>query len=145
MKSYYTNKLIKISFLLLCLMAIIINIHAMDNDEDTVTVSRVKYDTIMNENEIMQNEIARLQNLLKSRKRFREVLPTQSAQLGHPRLLHFFHNHLHVYDFSSNENKYTYLLLQNYDHAQNLVYFDHMEHFYLQYVNMSRQFYLHHR
>ena len=56
MKSYYTNKLIKISFLLLCLMAIIINIHAMDNDEDTVTVSRVKYDTIMNENEIMQNE-----------------------------------------------------------------------------------------
>ena len=82
MKSYYTNKLIKISFLLLCLMAIIINIHAMDNDEDTVTVSRVKYDTIMNENEIMQNEIARLQNLLKSRKRFREVLPTQSAQLG---------------------------------------------------------------
>jgi Ca2+-binding EF-hand superfamily protein len=63
-------------------MAIIINIHAMDNDEDTVTVSRVKYDTIMNENEIMQNEIARLQNLLKSRKRFREVLPTQSAQLG---------------------------------------------------------------
>ena len=48
-------------------MAIIINIHAMDNDEDTVTVSRVKYDTIMNENEIMQNEIARLQNLLKSR------------------------------------------------------------------------------
>ena len=68
MKSYYTNKLIKISFLLLCLMAIIINIHAMDNDEDTVTVSRVKYDTIMNENEIMQNEIARLQNLLKSRK-----------------------------------------------------------------------------
>ena len=54
----------------------------MDNDEDTVTVSRAKYDTIMNENEIMQNEIARLQNLLKSRKRIYIIWMVDNDEKG---------------------------------------------------------------
>ena len=37
---------------------------------------------MVSEKDVLQREIARLQSMLKSRKRFREVLPVQSANVA---------------------------------------------------------------
>ena len=58
------------------------DISATPGDSGVITISKEKYDAMVSEKDILQREVSRLQNMLKSRKRFREVIPVQSANIA---------------------------------------------------------------
>ena len=73
---------VMVSFCLLARSSNAGEISATPSDSEVITLSKEKYDAMLSEKDVLQREIARLQSMLKSRKRFREVLPVQSANLA---------------------------------------------------------------